>query len=245
MIPNGLALERFPFATRRPGFNIAVVGGINHKKNPCLWVEILSRVAAMDPRYQIKVAGPLQEIHYKYYFENILPKMGLSSNIRFFGHVQDLPAWYEGEDINYCLSTSPFESFGYAIAEAMAMGYRPITHAFPDAENIWPEECIFTSVHQAIQMITDTAGYDSRRYRDHVESRYSLEAQLREIDALILGMARELSETSSGMEIAFDEVAAAGQRRDCAPSLGKYHKPERNLVIIKGYREAVQAFSQL
>jgi glycosyltransferase involved in cell wall biosynthesis len=161
VIPNGVNLERFPFKKRKPGFNIAVVGYVNHKKNPALWPEILNRLTSIDKRYHIKIAGGHQDARYLYYLDHILKNLELAEHMKFFGHVDDIAGWFESERINYLLSTSPFESFGYAIAEAMAMGFRPLIHAFPGSDTLWPKNCLFSSICELFTITTDDDGYNS------------------------------------------------------------------------------------
>jgi len=192
VIKNGLALGPFRFNMKEPGFNLAVVGFINHKKNPAMWIEILSRLVKIDPRYRVKVAGKLQDLRYAYYFQNIIAKLKFKGHIQFFGHVKDIPHWFEKEEINYLLSTSVFESFGYNIAEAMAMGIRPLIHGFPGAEELWPHDCLFSTTDELIEMIRDDNNYNSKAYREFVEQRYPLQIQLDKFDSLI----KEISQTN-------------------------------------------------
>ncbi len=185
VIKNGLALDPFRFDIREPGFNLAVVGFINHKKNPPMWIEILSRLVRIDPRYKVKVAGELQDPRYKYYLQHMIAKLELKGHIEFFGHVKDIPGWFEKEEINYLLSTSVFESFGYNMAEAMAMGIRPLIYSFPGAEELWPQDCLFATTDELIDMIRDDKDYNSKAYRQFVEQRYPLQKQLDRFDRLI------------------------------------------------------------
>jgi len=192
VINNGVDLNRFCFRRREPGYRLAVVGSINHKKNPSMWVHILGRLVKMDSRYVLKVAGQFQELRYKYYLETIIPEMGIKENIEFCGHIDDIPDWLEKERINYLLSTSVFESFGYAIAEAMAMGIKPLIHHFPYADAVWPNNCLFVDIDELIGMLEETKDYNSKAYRHFIEEKYSLSSQLNKIDSLIRNLGTQL-----------------------------------------------------
>ncbi len=185
VIENGVDLQKFSFGQREPGFNIAVVGDINYKKNPAMWIEIMSRLVKINPQYTLKVAGDFQELHYKYYFENIIHKLGIEKNIKFCGRVKDIPEWFERENINYILTTSVFESFGYGIAEAMAMGYKPLINNFPGADANWPYDCTFSTTDELIELLNDTDNYNSQEYYEYVNNRYSLSVQLDAIDLML------------------------------------------------------------
>jgi glycosyltransferase involved in cell wall biosynthesis len=184
VVHNGVNLEKFRFKVRKPGFNIAVLGSVNHKKNPPMWVEILARLVAEDSRYTLKVAGDVQDVRYLLYFQNIIPKLHLQNRIKLCGRVSDVPLWFEKEDINYLLSTSVFESFGYGIAEAMAMGYKPLIHDYLGALEMWPRENIFRTCADVLKMIVDDENYRSARYRQFIEKRYALTFQLQRLDSL-------------------------------------------------------------
>ncbi len=185
VIQNGINLEQFSFEERVPGFNLAVVGSVNNKKNPAMWIEIMSRLVKIDPQYKLNVAGEIQELRFKYYLENIIHKLGLENNIRFHGRVENIPEWSKSEKINYLLTTSVFESFGYSIAEAMAMGYKPLIYNFPGAHDNWPSDCIYSTTDELIDIIQNSNDYDSKGYHDFVESRYSLNLQLQTIDSML------------------------------------------------------------
>ena len=188
VIQNGVNLEQFSYAERTPGFNLAVVGDINNKKNPAMWIEIMSRLVNINPQYMLNVAGNLQELRFKYYLENIIHRLGLERNIRFHGRVEDIPEWFERERINYLLTTSVFESFGYSIAEAMAMGYKPLIHNSPCSYDNWPSDCIFSTTDELINIIQNRDEYDSKGYHDFVKHRYSLNAQLESINAALISL---------------------------------------------------------
>ena len=185
VINNGVDLQKFSFKKRETGFNLAIVGSINHKKNPAMWIEIINRLVKQNPQYTLKVAGDFQELYYKYYFDNIIDKLGIDKNIKFFGRVKDIPEWFEREKINYLLTTSVFESFGYGIAEAMVMGYKPLILNFPGADDNWPHNCIFRSTDELIEILKDNENYNSQEYHEFVKSRYSLSVQLERIGSLL------------------------------------------------------------
>jgi len=193
VIQNGVNLSQFSYKERAPGFNIAVVGEISHKKNPSMWIEILSRLVKIDPQYKLNIAGSIQELRFKYYLENIIHKLGLERNITFHGRVVDIPEWYEREGINYLLTTSVFESFGYSIAEAMAMGYKSLIHNFPNAYDNWPPNCVFSTTDELVTIIQNNDDYDSKGYYEFVKERYSLSQQLHLIDVMLTDLTRECS----------------------------------------------------
>lgn len=185
VIPNGVDLDKFPLTDRAPGFNLAVVGNVAEKKNPALWVEIASRLKKIDPRYTILVAGELKEIKTRLYLDHIIGKLNLGQNVIYHGFVNDIPGWFEKENISYILSTSYFESFGYSIAEGMAMGCRPLIFNYPGAEETWPTRFLFRDVDELVGLIQQTDGFDSPAFRRFIEEHYSLARQMKQVDAMM------------------------------------------------------------
>ncbi len=171
MISNGIDLARF--VPGRPDRDrIAWVGHIEPKKNPMLMLQIAHRLRQLAPEATVHVAGAVTDLRTKRYLERMIPALGLGKTIRFDGVVTDMPAWYEDKGV--LLSTTMYESFGMNIGEAMAVGAFPVVHDFPGADLLWPAECLFASVDEAVALIrAATPGL----YRPWIAERYDLKRQ--------------------------------------------------------------------
>jgi glycosyltransferase involved in cell wall biosynthesis len=182
-IANGIDLARFaPGAPDR--FRVGWVGHVEPKKNPMLLLQIAHRLRQCDPRYTFHAAGAFTDLRTLRYLRQAIPALGLVDAVRFEGPVADMPAWYGDKGV--LLSTSLYESFGMAIGEAMAVGAFPVVHAFPGADHLWPPECLFLAIDDAVALIRSArAGL----YRDWVAERYALEQQ----EAAVLRMLGELA----------------------------------------------------
>lgn len=185
VIPNGIDMARF-----RPGaadrFRVGWVGHVEPKKNPMLMMQIAHRTHQLDPRVSFHVAGAFTDLRTARYLRQMQAALGLSGVVRFEGHVADMPAWYA--DKGALLSTSMYESFGMNIGEAMAAGAFPVVHHFPGADRLWPNECLFASVDDAVTLIR--AGRPGL-YRDWIEGRFSLGRQLDSVLALLRAVLAE------------------------------------------------------
>jgi len=113
----------------------------------------------------------------------MLPALGLGGVVTFDGAVADMPAWYADKGV--LLSTSMYESFGMNIGEAMAVGAFPVVHAFPGADRIWPEECLFASIEDAVALIRSGR---PALYRGWVADRYGLDRQATAILGVLDGL---------------------------------------------------------
>jgi len=183
VVYNGIKLKKFKFRENAPGLNLAVVGYIHLRKNPTFWPHILSKLVKIDKRYTLHIAGEYQQVECKLYLEHIIKTLGLEDNVRFYGHQDNIHSWLENK--NYLLSTSIHESFGYSIAEAMAMGIKPIIHRFPGSEELWPHHCIFNSIDEAVEMIQKKDDYKSEEYRNFIKNNYSSDLQFERLDKIL------------------------------------------------------------
>ncbi len=186
VIHNGIDLQRYTFGERRPGFRLAFSGFLHARKNPLLMLQIMARLVKRDARYQLYVAGAFQDPLLELYWNYQVREMGLEAHVHFDGWQEDMALWLRDKD--FFLSTSIHESFGYSIAEAMAMGVKPVVHNFLMARDVWPEEMLFNTVGEAVEMITSDA-YESRLYRAFIEEHYSLERQAAGVRRLLEGLA--------------------------------------------------------
>ena len=190
IIPNGIDMVRFyPGAPNR--FHVGWVGHLEPKKNPMLLMQIAHRVVQRDPRFSFHVAGAFTDPRTARYLKQMQSALGLGGVVHFDGQVSDMPAWYSDKGV--LLSTSMYESFGMNIGEAMAVGAFPVVHGFPGAEQLWPVDCIFSSVDHAVALIQAAR---PGLYRDWVEDRYGLERQVSRVLALLRAVSGQVRNAS-------------------------------------------------
>jgi SAM-dependent methyltransferase len=193
IIPNGLDLTKFVFKTRQPGYDLAVVAHINHKKDPASWLQVIAKLKTIDKRYKLHIAGDFQDLRYANYFRHFIKETHLEKNIELLGFVNDVNGFLE--DKNYLLSTSIHESFGYNIAEAMARGIKPIIHNFDGAKTIWPNEFIYNAINEAVEKVSEQT-YDSESYRRFIEDNYPLEQQIKTLETTLNALKKIDKKTS-------------------------------------------------
>lgn len=172
IIPNGIDMARFAPGTP-DRFRIGWVGHLEPKKNPMLLLQIAHQLRGQDPRYKIHVAGAFTDIRTGRYLKRMMQQLSLGGAVHFHGPVDDMPGWYADKGV--LLTTSMYESFGLNIGEAMAVGAFPVVHDFPGADTLWPNECLFASIPDAIALIRSAR---PRLYREWVGERYGLERQV-------------------------------------------------------------------
>ncbi|WP_051618084.1 methyltransferase domain-containing protein [Desulfofundulus thermocisternus] len=181
VIPNGINLEKISFKKRKPGFNIAYVGYINHKKGPMLLIHTFKSIFEKDNRFKLYIAGLFQDPRYVLYFKQMIKELGLEHNVFYEGWQPDINQWLE--DKNYIISTSVLEGNPLGIMEAMAKGIKPVIHNFVGSrEQFGPY--VWNTINEAVNMIISDK-YDSEEYRRYIEKNFSLQKQLTNIYNLI------------------------------------------------------------
>ena len=171
IIPNGIDMDRFALG-HADRYRIGWVGHLEPKKNPMLLLQIAHALHRADPRYVVHVAGAFTDQRTARYLKRFMGSLGLAGVVRFEGPISAMPAWYADKGV--LLSTSMYESFGLNIGEAMAVGAFPVVHDFPGADRLWPEECLFASIDDAVALIRSAR---PGLYREWVRARYGLDRQ--------------------------------------------------------------------
>ncbi len=182
VIPNGVDVDRFKFKERSPGFNLAYVGYINHKKNPSLLLQCLYRLVREDSRYRLYVAGIHQERRFEVYWNHMIQTLGLQDHVIMEGWVDDIETWLE--DKNFLISSSVHEGCPYNVLEAASCGIKPVVHHFHGAEKLFPEAWLFRDVEEFVRLV-QSSDYDSRAYRNWIIDHFDQTDQIDAIDRLI------------------------------------------------------------
>lgn len=183
IIPNGVDLKKYEFKQRKPGYNLAFIAHISHKKGLMLLMQAFKALVDKNPKYMLHIAGDFQEDRFLYYMKYMIGCMGLGEHIHYHGWIEDIAQWLE--DKQYVVCSSPWESQGMGLQESMARGLKPLVHNFPGSADIYPHECIWITIPEFVTMVTDTT-IESKRYRRWIEERYSLEKADRAIEKLLV-----------------------------------------------------------
>lgn len=184
-IPCAVNLDRYQYAERGTGFDIAVVGERWMSKGSDYILQIALKLKKIDTRYKIHWLGKRSDYQWELaYFDDFIEYHELPIEIT---------NWIEGDNAvdqflegkNYLLSASHKEAFGYNIAEAMAKGIKPVIHRFYGAEYLWPG-LLWSSIDEAVERITEYANYDSASYRQYlIDHGYTLPLMMEQFDAII------------------------------------------------------------
>lgn len=233
-IYNSVELDKYPFHNKSNGRNIGYIGYLGAKKGVELLLQCISESVRVDAEYMFHIAGKFQGERFEHYARHLIEEMGLEKNVKFHGWVDDIPAFLE--DINYIISTSPWEGCPNNIIEVMACGVKPLIHNWPGASDIFPKELIFTTISDFIKLL-QSSSYESARYRDYVTENFNSAIQLPKIERFILSL--------SGKRGAEEKSKSSGV------SLNLINRPERNenvspqIVDRQGMKEEVNFLQPL
>lgn len=182
VISNGIDINKWRLAVRKHGFNIAYVGYVNYKKGPMLLLHTFKAIYDKDSRYKLYIAGQFQDDRDVLYFQQMIKEFGIEKNVIYEGWQNNLDEWLKNK--NYILCTSILESQNMSVMQAMAKGMKPIIHNFVGAKQIYPKECIWNTIDEAVDMI-QSSEYCSENYRKFIEDNYSLESQIDSIKSIL------------------------------------------------------------
>lgn len=183
----GVNLDRYKFAERKPGFNIAVISEKWSSKGTHEILQIALKLKQIDERYKIHWLGKRSDSNWEYaYFDDFVEHHKL--NIEFTNVLQDDQTVDDFlEDKDFLLHGSCKEAFSFATAEAMAKGIRPIIHRFYGADDIWPNLPTWNMIDEAIDMLTD-GEYNSASYRQYlIDHEYTVPQMMDKITKVIEG----------------------------------------------------------
>ncbi|MDH3892366.1 MAG: glycosyltransferase family 4 protein [candidate division Zixibacteria bacterium] len=181
-VHNCVELHRYPFYENGPGRDVCYIGYLNHKKGIGLLLQCIREAVKIDKAYRFHIAGSFQEKRFEVYMKHLVSEMGLSSHVDFCGWVKDVPAFLK--EMNYVISTSPWEGCPNNIIESMACGIKPLIHNWRGAKDIFPEHLVFNCLDDFARLLT-CSDYESQAYRRYVEVNFNVAINLPRINAFL------------------------------------------------------------
>ena len=183
VIHNGIDLDRFPFITGKGHKKIAMVGRMDAKKDPMLMLQAFTFLWHRHPELELHVAGLPDNNRYYLAMPDMIAKNNLDGATHFYGHVNDIPAWLADKDCIIC--TSPIESQGVGLLEAMHRGLRPLIYNFPGAQDLYPASYLWSNFDELEKLLFE--GPAPEECRDFVAARYSMKRQAKNFLKVITG----------------------------------------------------------
>ncbi|MFN8062095.1 MAG: glycosyltransferase family 4 protein [Vicinamibacterales bacterium] len=150
---NGVDLDRFtPPATRPFAFRLGMLCNLIPVKR--VYEAILMVHGLREAGWPARLAlggEPVDEPRYAVALQQLVHRLGLEDVVSFDGRITDAPAWLAQVDI--FLSNSFWEGQQVALIEAMASGCYCLSHTWLGAEEVVPDDCLFTTEGEAMSKI--------------------------------------------------------------------------------------------
>jgi glycosyltransferase involved in cell wall biosynthesis len=208
-ILDGVDLERFALRDRERGRSIAWVGFLNHKKG----VPLLLEAAARLRDYEFHVAGEFQDERLRLYVEHMLEAAQLA-NVTLHGWADDVAAFLADKD--YILSTSLWEGTHVAVMEGMAMGLKPLIHAWLGADEVYDARWRWRTLDE-LEALVRRGEHAPGEYRRFAEERFDVKRRLAAIDGIIDGGGRRGARPTTLTRVDDQPVDRNGPCRETAP----------------------------
>jgi glycosyltransferase involved in cell wall biosynthesis len=175
VVHNGVDVERFVPGPERQPFRIGWCGWLSLHKNATMALEILHSLRRQDGRWHMHCCSKGGEPVALDSFNHLKRRLGLEDAVFMDGNVApaEMPAWHARNAV--LLSTSVYESFGYAMAEAASCGCDVVMLDQPGADEFWPEEMRFGTAAEAAAMIRAA---QPMRWRGMIVQHFSLDRQI-------------------------------------------------------------------
>lgn len=185
VVHNGVSLQKFRWKSRSFRGVIGTLGRIEPHKRVYDLIITLYELRKRGYDLVLDIGGDCTEARYRRYsyeVQSLVERLGLQPFVRFRGHVDNTPAWFE--DVDIFVSNSCSEGLQVALLEAMASGCHCLSHWWDGAEEILPEDHLYWSdreLQEKIALFCD-ASVESREescstMRGIVEQRFDIDAK--------------------------------------------------------------------
>lgn len=176
MIPNGIDLEKWPLIGKRNKHNVAFVGHFKELKG----IRLLLELARLMRGYTFNLLGTWQDPALQHHVKNYV-KQNRIQNMNFYEWTGDVAGWHRAMESGQILSLSTRESFQFTLAEAMAMGIRPVILGWPGAQELYGDLVVNNLSEVRHQLYEDLPSRADLRKQ---AEKFSLKIQLDLTDAL-------------------------------------------------------------
>lgn len=191
VIPEAVNLERFPFRVKPFQKRLGILGNLIPRKRVYELILAFADQGLAAEGYQLHIGGG-DHARFKDYalaIRELIARLGLEDQVILHGAVQDAPDFFANIDI--FISNSYSEGLQVSPMEAMASGCYTLSHTWGGADELLPDENLFTTDSQlstGIRAYADRSDGEQvelcRVLRQRVENRFDAHAtaiQIREV----------------------------------------------------------------
>lgn len=168
VIYNPVDFNKFTFKKHAHGKKIAIVGNINERKNMPMALQIMAK---LPQDYELHIIGAVQSPDTFMY--TVYTASNLQRKVQVYGALDPATMNKVLDEMDYLLCTSISEGNPNSVNEGMAKGLKPLVHMWPGSVQQYPKECLFVTVDEAVKLIQAESEYDSEKYKNWAEERFS------------------------------------------------------------------------
>jgi glycosyltransferase involved in cell wall biosynthesis len=185
-IPFGLDVPAAPVVQRTAGKNLVCLDPVSHRHNPALLIQCFARLLADNAEYRLIFGGYFVDDMLTDYLRHMVEQMGLSQAVRFEPRRGPLSAYLRDKHV---LVSADMLGDYRLVLQAMARGLKPVVHASPSANEMFPPEHLFRTPEEFCRAVLDTPHRPTEWHR-YVAERFPLAGRLRAVNALLCDIER-------------------------------------------------------
>jgi glycosyltransferase involved in cell wall biosynthesis len=165
------------------------MGRLTAEANPAFLLQCVQKLHYVDPEYRLFFLGRFESSVLEQYVRHMVETLGLRSVVAFEPYPSDLSAWLG--DKHFIVAGGIGEHQVEALLTGMACGLKPVIHNFPGAEQLFPSQYLFDIAEQFCEHVL-CPEYEPEQYRQFVETRYAIEAQLSKVSEILAQLESEI-----------------------------------------------------
>jgi glycosyltransferase involved in cell wall biosynthesis len=229
-IPEGVDSREFGSTSKQRGKNLAYIGPLTAEANPMFLLQCMQKLNYVDPLYRLHLVGSGADAGMESYLRHMIDRMRLSGIVVMDQPPRNLNIWLR--DKHYIVAAGIQGEGWDGVLKGMAAGLRPVVANYPGVEERLDREFVFDLAEDFCRQI-QSGSYEPERYREAVESRFSLRTMIRAWNDELYRIEKDLDKPKS--QPAPQEMAPpllmAEQRNDTF-----YPGQARSTAPIAGYQ---------
>ena len=229
-IPEGVDCREYGLTARQRGKNLAYVGPLTAEANPMFLLQCMQKLNYLDPSYRLHIVGSDGDAGMESYLRHMIDQMRLSGVVVMDQTPRNLNAWLR--DKHYIVAAGIQGQGWDGVLKGMAAGLRPVVANYPGVEERLDREFVFDLAEDFCRQI-QSGSYEPQRYRETVESRFSMRTMIRAWNDELYRLEKDLDKAtpqSAPQEMA-PPLWTAEQRNESS-----FPEQARTTVPISGFQ---------
>ncbi len=175
-IPEGVDCREGGSTSKQRGKNLAYIGPLTAEANPMFLLQCMQKLNYVDPSYRLHLVGYGTDARMESYLRHMIDRMRLSGVVVMDQSPRNLNVWLR--DKHYIVAAGIQGEGWDGVLKGMAAGLRPVVANYPGVEERLDRQFVFDLAEDFCRQI-QSGSYEPQRYRETVESRFSLRTMIR------------------------------------------------------------------